>query len=139
MPDPETLDTRLRKRIVEFVISGFTDAKQAVRFGNTLELGVGEKIHSDELKLQLLVASPGTTIAITKEWLGPTVLKLNFLDVPDQNTAWFIVEKTRSLIRTHNEVRQGAIKIENEVVREKPQPQSLSITFIPRQSRVGGI
>jgi hypothetical protein len=140
MPDPETLDTRRRKRIVEFIIAGFNNASEAIRFGNTVEQLVNEKVYDKfDLKMQQQIATPNSKIAITRQWLGPTTLKLIFLDVPHQTAAWFIVEQTRKTVSTHNEVHEASAEITHELVREKPQPQSLTLTFIPRTSRVNSI
>lgn len=126
----ETLDTRRRKRIVEHVISGFNSAQQAADFGRAIKKMV-DKQNIGYYKYQTSIAAPETKIAITERWRGPTVLKTIFLDLKDQHVAIFITEGMRRTIRENN------LKLEKETVSEKPQPQFISIQYIPKTTKLG--
>ena len=118
----ETASERKRKRIVEHIISGFRSAREAIIFGNTVEGIVEEAIGPRKFRHQ--IGAPGSNIAITEDWVGPTVLKTMFLELDHQNMAVFIVECIQKTTKAHTEVHpQSALRIEHETVREKPQPQ----------------
>lgn len=127
----ESVDTRKRKRIVEHIISGFNSAKDAKTFGSLVYGAINEKAKKGVLYNQW-VAAPDSVIAITEDWTGPTILKTNYRDIPDQNTAWHITETMRRFLREYNK-----LKLESEIVREKPQPQFISPNFIPRTTTMG--
>jgi len=127
----ETLETRRRKRIVEHIISGFNSGQEAADFGRAVNKMVTKRIGKH--KFQTSIAAPNTKIAITERWRGPTILKTIYLDIPDQNTAMFITEGMRRTIRENN------LKLEQEIVREKPQPQFIKPEYIPKTSRVNNI
>ncbi len=126
---PETLDTRRRKRIVEHIISGFNSGQQAADFGRAVHKMVTKRIGKQ--KFHTSIAAPNTKIAITEKWNGPTILKTIYVDIPDQNTAMFITEGMRRTIRENN------LNLEQEVVREKPQPQFISVQYIPKTTKMG--
>ena len=132
MPDSESLDTRRRKRIIEYIISGFSSVNEAKAFARIRKSYLDNRIgnYLSEVKMHTEVAAPDTIIAITDQWVGPTVLKLTFTDIPHQNTAWFIVEDIRL------QSRNSDLKIEKETVREKPQPQTIGLETIPRTSKI---
>lgn len=125
----ETLDTRRRKRIVEHIISGFNSGQEAADFGRAVNKMVTKRIGKH--KFQTSIAAPNTKIAITERWRGPTILKTIYLDIPDQNTAMFITEGMRRTIRENN------LKLEQEIVREKPQPQFIQAAYIPKTTKMG--
>lgn len=124
----ETLDTRRRKRIVEHVVSGFNSGQHAADFGRAVNKMVTKKVGKQ--KFQTSIAAPNTKMAITERWVGPTILKTIFLDLKDQQVAIFITEGMRRTIRENN------LKLEQEIVREKPQPQSISVRSIPISTKI---
>lgn len=124
----ETLDTRRRKRIVEHIISGFNSGQQAADFGRAINKMVTKRVGKQ--KFHASISAPNTKIAITEKWHGPTILRTIFLDLKDQQVAIFITEGMRRTIRENN------LKLEQEIVREKPQEQFINIEYIPRTSRV---
>ena len=123
--DPETLDTRKRKRIVEATVSGFPSASHAKAFGQMIKRGVEARILNKELSVRASIAAPDTIIAVTDKWVGPTVLKLTVVDIPHQNTAIFI----RDYIRQSSQGNK--LKIDHESIREKPQPQTIAMDHLP--------
>ena len=120
----ETVEERRRKRIVEHIIGNFRTAKEAIVFGNTVDAVIRDKTNL-EIKFRQFVGSPDTSLAITEDYTGETVLKTHFLEIPDQNTAMFICEELKGALSAHNQVNGADVKVMNEVVREKPQPQRL--------------
>lgn len=126
----ETLDSRRRKRIIEHIISGFNNARDAKTFGSMvyrrIEREVGKQRYNQS------IAAPDTVVAITEDWTGPTILKTTYLDLKDQHVAMFVVEGMRSALREHNK-----LKLEKEIVREKPQPQFIDATYIPKTTTMG--
>jgi len=119
----ESAQIRRDKRIVEHIISGFSSAKEATIFANTVERLIMDSIGKGEfLKFKHSVGAPNTTLAITSEWIGPTVLKTTFLEV-NQNLAMFICDVMKKTISSHEEVHKTLLQVHSEVVREKPQPQ----------------
>ena len=130
MPDSETLDTRRRKRVIEFLISGFYSANYAIAFGKTVMRSIKSRILSKELKIQASIAAPDSIIAVTDKWIGPTVLKLTFLDIEDQNAAVFISDTVKRLAKSHNVV------VERHETKEKPQPQTITLEQIPRSTKL---
>ena len=117
----ESAYDRLRKRIVEHTITGFSNAKEAVVFGNTVERIVIDKVGYQKFRQQ--IGAPGTSLAITPEWISDTVLKTTFLELPDNNIAQFICDAMKRAMKTHNEVHRASLRVANEVIRDKPQPQ----------------
>lgn len=120
----ETDAERRRKRIVEHILGRFRTAKEAIVFGNTLNSVVREKTKLN-IKFDQQIGSPDTSLAITEDYDGETLLKTFFLEIPDQNTAVFICEEMKGVLSAHNQVNGASVEIMNEVVREKPQPQRL--------------
>ncbi len=133
----ELVEIRRKKRIVEYLISGFQSAKEAIIFGNTIESMVAEKIGKQ--KYQQSIASPNTQLAITKDWNDETVLKSVFLELKSQHISMFVTETVRRAIKNHNEIYKVNIKLEQEIVREKPQCQFVSVEYIPKTSKINNI
>lgn len=131
----ESAYQRRRKVIVEHIIAGFDNAHEAVVFGNTIEYSVTEK--TGQLKFRSYLGSPDSIIAITGEYLGKTTLKTEFLDVGDQ--APFINERIKSLVDAHNTHNRADVKIQKQITRGKPQPQSISIEEVARSTFLGSI
>lgn len=119
----ETVSERRRKRVVEHVIAGFNSANQAIVFGNTVEELVNQQAGAQ--KFRQWIAKPGSDIAITEDWHGPTTLKTTFLEL-DQDIALLICEQMKRAASIHSDVH-GKINIEQEIVREKPQPQFVTL------------
>lgn len=133
----EPAEVRRKKRIVEYVISGFPSANKAIVFGNTINSMVTES--TGKQKYQQYIASPDTKLAITDKWNGLTTLKANFLELKSQHISVFITEAVRRAVRNHNELYPDKIKIEQEIVRIKPQPQFIAAAYIPRTTTVNKI
>lgn len=123
----DTLDTRRRKRIVEHIISGFNSGEEAMNFAKAVDEMITRRI--GQQNGQFFLAAPNTTLAITDKWVGPTILKSNYLDLADQHVAIFVTEGMRRTIR------ENGYTMEKEVVREKPQPQRIDVSFI-KQSKM---
>jgi hypothetical protein len=117
----ESAANRRRKRIVEHTIDGFTNASTAIIFGNTVERLVKDKIGAQ--KFRQYIGAPDISLAITPEWIGPTVLKTTFLELEDDEVANFICDQFSRTLKTHNDVHRASIKITSKIVRGKPQPQ----------------
>ena len=130
----ESVTIRREKRIIEYIISGFTNAKEAIVFGNTVHSMVLDKI--GVFKYEQLIAAPNTAIAITEDWVSNTILKSVFLEVKSQNDAMYIKQEVCRAVKNHSEIYAKAIKIEQEIVREKPQAQSISLEYIPKTSQI---
>ena len=124
----ESASVRKDKRIVEHIIGGFKSAKEAITFGNTVENLINE--HIGVSKFRQAIAAPDSSIAITEEWQDATVLKTMFLEL-DQNKANFVCESIKKIVASHEEVHRTLLLIQNEVVREKPQPQTLEFRGKP--------
>ena len=88
----ESAEARRVKRIVEFIIEGFPTARAAIMFGNTCEKVVKDDINR-YVKFKQHIGTPNTPLVITEDFNGPTVLKMIFLEVVDQNAAQFIKDK----------------------------------------------
>jgi len=121
----EAASTRRNKRVVRYTIRGFKTAKDAIIFGNTVNAVVQGKV-SDFIKFKLQIGSPNTKLAITEDWKDETVLRLAFLEVKDQNTAMFIVDRVKSSMDNHEKVHGVALETIDATVREKPQPQYMT-------------
>ena len=117
----ESAADRHRKRIVEHTIDGFTNAPAAVIFGNTAAAVISDKI--GPCKFRQCIGSPDTHLAITSEWIGPTVLKTTFLELKDDGMAEFICDQMSQVAKHYNDAHKASIKITGRVVRGKPQPQ----------------
>ena len=117
----ESAADRHRKRVVEHWIEGFTNAQTAITFGNTIEQIIKDKIGND--KFRQYIAAPDTILAITPEWVGPTVLKTTFMELKDHNMAEFICDEVKRAAQFYNEAHKASISITDSVVRGKPQPQ----------------
>ena len=117
----ESATNRHRKRIVEHTIDGFTNATAAIVFGNTVEQLVKDKIGAQ--KFRQSIGAPDISLAITPEWIGPTVLKTTFLELKDDAMAEFICAQFNQTLKTHNDVHRASIKVTSKVVRGQPQPQ----------------
>lgn len=121
----ETVSERRRKRIIEYVISGFPIAFDAVNFAEAVNLMVKKSIK--DFKYHTEIAGQNTELAITKEWKNPTILKIVFLEI-DQDKMMFIQHGMRETIK------KNGYKMEQEILREKPQPQTINIEFIPKST-----
>ncbi len=119
----ESTEARRYKRIVEHIIGGFNTANEAVTFANTVEQLVSEKVGA--VKFRQSIGAPNTPLAITREWTGPTVLKTIFLELKDQDVAAYVCDIIKKTVASHEEVHKTLLQIHNEVVREKPQPQTI--------------
>lgn len=117
----ESAADRKRKRIVEHTVAGFTNAPSAVIFGNTVDRIVTDKI--GKRKFRQYIGTPDTTLAITSQWNGPTVLKMSFLELPDDGMAAFICDEISRTTKHYNDVHKTSLHIASKVVRGKPQPQ----------------
>ena len=130
----EPAEARRNKRIVEYIISGFKRADDAVTFGNTLEVMIAEA--TGKQLFQLSLASPDTMLAITKDWTEDTVLKASWRELDSQHISSHITDIVHRAVSNRNKLYPDKIKIEQEIVREKPQPQFMAIDYIPITSRV---
>lgn len=119
----ESAADRHRKRIVEHTISGFTNASAAIIFGNTVERVINDK--AGHHKFRQCIGAPDALLAITPEWTGPTVLKITFLELPDDGIAEFICDQVSLVTKNHNDVHKTLVSITSKVIRGKPQPQYL--------------
>jgi hypothetical protein len=117
----ESSADRRRKRIVEHTISTFSNADSAIIFGNTVEQIIKDKV--GPVKFRQYIGAPDTSLAITREWTSDTVLKVNFLEVKDQEVAAFICDEIKKTVQSYNDVHKSSISITKSVVRGKPQPQ----------------
>lgn len=117
----EATTDRRRKRIVEHTISGFNSGENAIIFGNTMEQVVADKLGNQ--KFRQYIARPKSILAITPEWVGPTILKTTFLELKDDAMAQFICAQAKETLKIYNDVHKAKLKITKEVVRGKPQPQ----------------
>ena len=133
----ELVEVRRKKRIVEYIISGFKRADKAVTFGNTLDAMITGL--ADKQLCQLSIAAPDTTLAVTENWNGDTVLKVSWRDLKSQHISSLITDLVRSAVDKRNGIYPDKIKIEQEIVREKPQAQFISPAYIPRTSKVNSI
>ena len=133
----ELSEIRRKKRIVEYIISGFKTANKAIIFGNTIESMVTEA--TGKQKYQQQIAAENTKLAITKDWKDTTTLKAIFLDLNSQHISVFVTEAVRRAVRSHNELYSNKIEIEQEIVRIKPQPQFIAAPYIPRTSKIHNI
>ena len=116
----ESATERHRKRIVEHTVDGFSNAQSAIIFGNTIEQIIKDKI--GEQKFRQFIAAPDTSLAITPDWVGDTVLKTTFLELADDAMAEFICHQVEKTLKTYNEVHKSSLKAA-KTVRGKPQPQ----------------
>ncbi|MBL4709753.1 MAG: hypothetical protein JKY48_15070 [Flavobacteriales bacterium] len=117
----ETQTERLRKRIVEHIISGFKTAEQAIIFGNTVHKLVEDR--AGNTKFNQYIGAPNTSMAITELWQDDTYLKTTFLELQGQATAMFICKKMREAIKNYKAVHGIVLEIKDESIKEKPQPQ----------------
>lgn len=117
----ETVSERRRKRIVEHIVGPFDNAYEAIRFGNTVESLVNQRF--GEVKFRQQIGSPDTRLAITEDYIGPTMLKTMFLELADQDMALYVSKTMEVARQNHNEHNNGRVEQIDEVIREKPQPQ----------------
>jgi hypothetical protein len=120
----ESASIRREKRMVKPIIGGFTSANEAKVFGNTLYEGLRAQI--GDFKLKTYIAARGTKLAITKDYIGETVLKMSFLDIKNHNIAMHICDEIRRMVSIHIELRKTPLVIVNIEVAEKPQPQFIT-------------
>ena len=118
----ETVSERRRKRIIEYIISGFPVAIDAVNFAKAIKIMAEKNIGT--FKFHTEIAGENTDLAITKEWKNPTILKIVFLEI-DQEKMMFVQQGTRQTIK------KNGYKLEQEILREKPQAQTITIEQIP--------
>lgn len=116
---------RKRKHITEHVISGFNNANEAIIFGNTIEHIIVNKLKNS--KFRQSIGSIETKLAITEDYQGPTVLKVNFLEI-DREAISFIQNKIAELVGLSNR----DLLIEQTSAREKPQPQIINLNYAER-------
>lgn len=122
----ESAYNRRRKRIVEHRITGFESAQQAIIFGNTVESLVQERL--GKVKFRQGIGSPDNpSIAITEGWVGPTALKTTFLEFTGDEAAQFICAQMQRALKEHNEAHSASARIANELIRDKPQPQTIGL------------
>jgi len=117
----ETATERRRKRIVEHTVEGFTNASAAIMFGNTIESIIKDKIGKQ--KFYQYIGAPDTMLAITPEWIGPTILKTKFTALADDAMAEFICDQLNRIVKIHNDAHRASIKVTGKLIRGKPQPQ----------------
>lgn len=122
----ESASARKNKRIVEYVIGGFQTAKDAITFGNTTESVIQSRMLKFFPKFKQSIGSPDTKLAITEDWEEATVLKLTFLEIPNQNSAISICDAVRTIVATHEKVHKTSLAVLKEEIREKPQPQFMN-------------
>ena len=120
----ESAAERKLKRIVRCTISGFVTAKAAIIFGNTVEKIIVGRIGVVKFKQQ--IAGTRTILAITKDYVGETTLKLSFLGLHDHNTAVYVIDEIRKTVSIHEETYDVALSIIKIDMVEKPQPQFLT-------------
>lgn len=120
----ESVADRRRKRIVEHVIMYFDDAQAAVIFGNTLSSIVNKEFDSP-VKYAANIGAGDTVMSITEHYSGPTALMTMFLEVSGDAQAQHICKVVRRVVESHNQVHGDDIKVASEVIREKPQPQTV--------------
>ena len=120
----ESIADRRRKRIVEQVILYFNSAAEATRFGSTASMLVNDRLDTN-IKFRQCVGAGDTTMAITENYDGPVALKMTFLEVPGNEAANAIRNVVQHYLKSHNAVHHTSVKIADEVVREKPQAQTL--------------
>ena len=131
----ESVVDRRRKRIVEHVIMYFPSAQVAVIFGNTLSSIVNKEFDSP-VKYAANIGAGDTVLSITEDYDGPTALMPIFLEVSGDAQAQHICKVVRRVVESHNKVHGDNIKVASEVIREKPQPQSIG--FNPGKRVVPG-
>jgi hypothetical protein len=133
----ETVSTRRRKRIVEHIVYGFKSAHDAIQFGNTIDMLVTDAIGRQKFDQQ--IAAPGTSMAITMHWVGPTVLKTIYLNLESQEMSVFITGLMKSTIGRYNKEYNAELKIAKELVREKPQEQRIDASLILSTTKLNSI
>lgn len=120
----ESVADRRRKRIVEHVIMYFPNAKAAVVFGNTLS-SIVDKEFKDPVMYRANIGAGDTVLSITEDYDGPTALMSIFLEVSGDAQAQHICSVVRRVVESHNHVHDDSLKVASEVIREKPQPQTV--------------
>lgn len=120
----ESAYDRRRKRIVEHRITGFSSAQEAITFGNTVESLVEGKLGKVKFR-QGIGAPDNPAIAITEAWTGPTALKTTFLEFTSDEAAQFICAQMQRALKEHNRAHSASARIANELIRDKPQPQTI--------------
>lgn len=120
---PESAYERLRKRIVECYIDGFSSAKDAIKLGNTIELIASDKI--DKFKFRQGIGSPDTFLAITENYNGNTMLKLTFMELYGNESAQTVCGFIRKAVDDYNDVHSANLSLVKEVIRDKPKPQRI--------------
>jgi len=119
----ETANTRKRKRIIEHTLGPFDNAFEAIRFGNTIESLVNEKLGTT--KFRQSIGALNTPLAITKDYIGDTMLKTVFLEVQGNDAARFVCEQLRYTAQVHNDCYSGRVMVHDELIRAKPLPQTI--------------
>jgi len=120
----ESAADRRRKRIVEHVIMYFDSGADAVRFGNTASFLVNEHL-GFPVKYRHNIGAGDTKLAITKDYEGPVALQTIFLELPGDEAAQAVCTVIQKLLDSHNKAHNVQVRLANEVIREKPQPQIL--------------
>lgn len=117
----ESASERKRKRIVEHVLGPFDNAWEAIRFGNTVESLVDERLK--KTKFRQSIGAVDTSLAITKDYMGDTMLKTVFLEIQETEGAKYICDQLRYTVKIHNESYAGRVVVTSETILDKPQPQ----------------
>ena len=130
----ETEAVRARKRIVEAEIQGFKSGREAVRIGNTIDMMLREAL--PDYKLEQAIGSRETKCAITLDWIGDTVLKIDFLDIKSHNAAEYVVQQINYVVERYARDTGQDIRVKRLEVRGKPQPQFINVDYLPKTSVV---
>ena len=118
----ESMTARKRKRIIEIVVSGFSSATDAIRFGNTVDKLVEEMAGKQKFRQE--IGTPESMLAITEKWTGDTVLRMRFLELRNNNLAVAVCDQAMKTVVLHKRDHpKDNIRVEKQLVLEKPQPQ----------------
>ena len=128
----ETATERKRKRIVEVEIDGFRTAKDALTFATTVKQVVDDTV--GVFKFRSGIGKRGTQLAITPEYVGETSLKVTFLELPGNEAANAVLLKIKDVVKNYRAVRNVALRIAKDVVRDKPLPQTIGSGQPPKLS-----
>jgi len=121
----EAESERKRKHVVDHIVTGFKSAQDAIKFGNTVEHIISNKI--GKFKFRQSVGSTETHMAITEDWVGDTALNMHFLELY-RDQAIFIRDKVSELVNLSDE----DIQLESELLRGKPQATLINLNYSRR-------
>ena len=126
----ETAAERKRKRIVEHVVAGFPTAEAATSFGTTFCEILKDSLK--QMKFKMSIGAQDSSLAITPDYPGPTLLKTVVLELNGNEAAATVCEVLLKLVQTYQQLYNIQLVVQTETVREKPLPQTLSVGGRPK-------